>query len=339
MEVDGQWLLPLRYGDEPQVSTEIDVLHTGAGLVDLANVGSVTLSGPDARRFCNGMFTNNIRRLTPGQGNRNAMCDDRGRIQGLMDIYCTDEDSFLGVLEGVSAAWFEERYQLYIVFDDVEMTVSDAAPWVLSVQGPETDAVLAKLGLPIPEESGDHVQVEDGIRVCRKNRTGAGGVDLLVPADVLTPTFEALAAAGATPVGHAAFDQARILAGRARWPHDGTEKSLVHELRLEDEVCNFDKGCYLGQEVINRIDVKGQVTKRLSGLALAQDALPPAGAELWRGDKAVGWVTAAVRSGGQALALAIVRKAAWDLGTEVEIRAGDKVVSATVVDLPFESDR
>ncbi len=338
MAEEGLWVVPKYYGDPSRVAAELEQLRTGAGIIDLAQISTVTLAGPDARRFCNGMFTNNIKRLTPGQGNRNAMCDDRGRIQGLLDVYCTDHDSFLGVLEGVTGEWFEERYQLYIVFDDVQMTIHDGAPWVLSVQGPKADAILSAAGLPCPAEPGQHLEADNGTRVCRKDRTGTGGVDLLIPDAAIIPTFDDLINAGAEPVGHLAFEHARILAGRARWPHDGSDKTLVHELRLESEVCNFNKGCYLGQEVINRIDVKGQVTKRLSGLLLDETALPPQGSTLWHGEKEVGWVTKAIEDHDRSLALGIVRKAAWDAGTTLQIQVGDRQLSATVVDLPFNRE-
>jgi folate-binding protein YgfZ len=321
----------MRYG--AGVDEEIQSLREGAGLLDMAEVQSVTLSGPDARRFCNGMFTNNIRDLKPGEGNRSAACDDLGRIHCLLDIYCTDPHTFLAVLEGVDSGWFEERYGLYIVFDDVEMIAHPDDPWVLSVQGPKATDVLAAAGLPAP--SSGHAQVGEGIRVCRKDRAGTGGFDLFVPADVLDTTFEALAASGASPVGREALEAVRIAHGRAAWPQDGTEKSLVHELGLDKEVCSFTKGCYLGQEVINRVDVKGQVNKRLTGLLLSEDALPPGGAQVLLGEDVVGAVTSAARVGTQAMALGVLRKAAWPTDTEVVIQAGGKTVGAQVVDLPF----
>lgn len=334
LEVQGDWLLPTRYSAD--IGPEIEALRAGAALIDLPEVPTVTLSGPDARRFCNGMFTNNIRDLKPGQGNRSAACDDRGRILCLLDIYCTQEDAFLGVLEGTTAQWFEERYGMYIVFDDVQMETFSEGPWLLSVQGPAAAEVLAKVGLPIPEEG--HAQVGDGIRVCKKDRAGTGGFDLLIPTEVLDTTFEALASAGATPTGRDALDAVRISQGRAAWPQDGTEKSMVHELRINGEVCSFTKGCYLGQEVINRVDVKGQVTKQLMGLALEEDALPPNGASVQLDDAVVGSVSSAARIDGQAIALAVLRKKAWEPQTAVTIVAGDRQVAARVINLPLDSN-
>lgn len=327
------WLLPERFGD---VEAEVDAVRRGAGIVDLAHLGTANLVGPDARRFCNGMFTNNVRRLQPGQGNRNCMCDDRGRIQGLLDLYCTDDDAFQVVLEGVAPAWFEQRYQMYIVFDDVELTVSAGEPWVLSVQGPDAADVLGRLGLPVPEGDHDHVVVPGaegpGLRVARKDRTGLGGFDLLVPDAVVAETWEAALHAGAMPFGHAALDALRIAAGRARWPDEQAGR-YPHELRIETETCSFDKGCYVGQEVLNRIDVKGTVNRRLFGLVMDEDALPPAGAVV-AAETDLGVVTSSARVDGRPLALAILKKPGWEPGLRVQVRAG-VTVGATVSDLPF----
>lgn len=339
MEVFGEWLLPDRFTD---VEAEVAAARQGVVILDLSPAGVVTLGGPDARRFSNGMFSNNIKKLKPGQGNRSAMCDDRGRVLGLIDLYCVNDELFLGVLDGVDLDWFEKKYQLYIVLDDVEMELYPEEPWLLSLQGPGAAALLAALKLPVPEADHDHVEIPAasglGLRVCRKDRTGLGGFDLLVPTAALQSLYEAAIAAGATPAGQAALDALRIAAGRARWPQDGTDKSMVHELRFNEECCAFDKGCYVGQEVINRIDVKGQINKRLTGLVLAEDALPPAGAEVLLDDAVVGTLTSAARVAGRALALGVLRKNAWEAGTQVTVRAGDRSVPATVSDLPFALD-
>jgi len=328
-ETEG-WMVAKDYGSPVQEEASA---RAGAGLIDLAQVQTMTLDGPDARRFSNGMFTNNIRHLQPGEGNRSAMCDDRGRVQGLIDVYCTDENRFEGVLEGVTAEWFEGRYEMYIVFDDVEMTVSDNAPWVLSLQGPQASAILAKAHLPEPTENGGHLLSDDGIRVANKDRSGLGGFDLLVPTALMAATAKRLVEAGATVLGLTALEALRISHGRARWPIDGTEKSMVHELAINEEVCNFNKGCYLGQEVINRIDVKGQVVKRLSKITLDGDILPPAGSTILLDDVSVGTISSTALSAGQGIALAVLRKKAWEAGTALRIEAGAEVLSGHVADL------
>jgi folate-binding protein YgfZ len=114
-----------------------------------------------------------------------------------------------------------------------------------------------------------------------------------------------------------------------------TEKSLIHELRLVESVGSFEKGCYIGQEIINRIDVMGQVTRKLWGLELEEDALPPRGAEVRDGDDPVGETFSAVRDGGRVRVLAVLRKRAWTPGMRLTVHAGERAVGAIVRDLPF----
>lgn len=317
-------------------STALAAARSAAGLVHLASTDVLSLSSEeDVRRWAHGMFTNHIKGLTPGQGNRNAMCDDRGRVGGLVDVYCVAEDQLLGVLEGVDAAWFQERYKMFLILDDIEVEeVEDQA--LLSLQGPRTAEILAAAGLPRPAGPGAHLLDEaTGVRVLSRDRTGAGGVDLLVPHGVREALEGRLLGAGAVALTEADLDDWRVLGGRAAWPRDGSEKSMVHELRLNEEVCNFSKGCYVGQEVINRIDVKGAVQKQLTGVVLAGGALPELPAEVLHEGKVVGQLTSGVVHEGQVLGLGVLRKAVWAPGTTVVVQAGEESLPGTVGELPF----
>jgi folate-binding protein YgfZ len=331
-EYDGWFLAGSYAGRGP--ADEAQTARTGAALFDLSDHAVMQLVGPDARRFCNGMFTNNVRDLPVGRANGNAMVDDKARIQGLLDLWCTAADTFLAVLHGVTAEAFEARYGKYIIFDDVELTDESAGLVLLSVQGPEAAVVLARAGLPVPAEEGQ-VQSVEALRVLRRSRSVTGGFDLLVPRDAAAPTFEALRAAGAVPAGRDALEILRVEAGQPRWPVDMSDKSLVHELRLVERCCNFNKGCYIGQEIINRIDVMGQVNKKAWGLELLEDALPPSGAEVRLGDDVVGHTLSGVRDGVRVRVLALLRKAAWQPGAEVEVHAAGRSVRARVSELPF----
>jgi folate-binding protein YgfZ len=324
------WSIPEAFSS---TEAECAAASQGAGLLDLAHIGTISLEGPDARRFANGMFTNNIRDLEVGQCGRSAMCDDRGRVQGLLDVYCTDTDRFEGVLEGVTAEWFESRYEMYIVFDDVEMEVSQGEPWVLSIQGPEAAAVLTRAGLPTPLP-GHHIQTDSGTRIVNKDRTGLGGFDVVVSTADIEDTWKQLIDAGACAMGHGALDQLRIQNGRASWPTDGTEKSLVHELGINEEVCNFNKGCYLGQEVINRIDVKGQVNKRIHRIHVEGNPENLVGSAVFVDEKQVGTITSAAHVPEGTIALSVLRKAAWGENQQVQISSSSGDMTGTVLVQP-----
>ncbi len=324
VEHDG-WMVPAGFG-----AAEPDVDALAAGVVDLAHMGLLTFSAEAARRWANGMFTNNVKRLAVGHGQRSAMCDDRGRLQGLLDLYCLDEHDFLVALEGVTTDWFEQRYRMFLILDDIEVDVLEGEWTLLSVQGPDAARVVAAAGLPTPEADRRHLVDEaSGTRVARRDRTGLGGFDLFVKVDRVAAVWASLVGAGAVPFGLETLDALRIRAGRAAWPQDGTDKTMIHELRLNEDVCAFDKGCYVGQEVINRIDVKGILTKKLMGLSV--DGAAPLGAAVVLGDQVVGTVTSAA----DGRALAVLRKSAWEPGTAVVVRASDGERPAIVADLPF----
>ena len=227
---------------------------------------------------------------------------------------------------------------MFLLLEDIVLEPLSGEACLLSVQGPGAEEVLRTLGLPLPEAAVSEVPAADGspgLRLLRRDRTGLGGFDLLVPTAVLATTWQAALGAGATPIGLLALDALRVVAGRARWPEDGTDRSLVHELALEVEAVSFDKGCYVGQEIINRVETHGQVNKRLCGLVMAEDALPPHGAEVVLGETVVGTITSTTRVDGRALALGVLRKAAWEPGQAVVVRAGDREVAAVTSALPF----
>ena len=318
---------------------EIAKARATVALFDLAacspvGAGVLTFVGPDARRFCNGMFTNNIRNLPVGRANQNAMVDDKARIQGLHDLACLADSTdggahFRATLEGVSTEAFVARYEKYIIFDDLELTDVSEEWRVLSLQGPEAANILAGADLPVPAAEGDVLPLGSdptAATITRRARCVAGGFDLCVPAPEASTWAERLG----VPFSDAAtLERLRVEAGLVRWPVDMGERALPHELRVVPRMCNFEKGCYIGQEVINRIDVMGQVNKKIWGLVGV--TLPEPGTEVKVGEDAVGTVLSGVQEDGYARALVLLRKAAWEPGKLVD--AGG--IPMTVSDLPF----
>lgn len=308
--------------DELQAAA--DAARARCVLVHHPAFAALRLRGEEVRRWTNGMFTNNTRRLVPGQGNRHAWCSDRGRVEGVLDLYMTAEDTVVLVLEGVTPEAFAARFRMYLMLDDIELEdLSDpdegepTAVWTLV--GPETRAVLTAAGLGLPSDDHAHA-VHDGVRVLHRDRVGLGGAELLVPASRQDSLLKAILDAGATTSAPALLDALHIIAGRARWPVDGTEKSLVHELRLNEDCVAFDKGCYVGQEVINRLDVRGGVQKRLTQVALDQPL--PAGSPVQLDGKALGTLTSVATLDGRTVGLGVLRKAAWEPGTVLVVGDG-----------------
>lgn len=296
----------------------------------------VSLAGPDARRFCNGMFTNNARDLAPGGVQRSAIVDDRARIGGFMDLLCLADDRFLAVLDGISAEAFLERYDKYVVFDDVTLT-PEPGRVLGSVQGPAAARCLREAGLDVPDPG--RFAATGALYVFAARRSPAGGSDVLGPPDDPhrdDPHLAALARL-ARPVDAEAAEALRVLAGRVAFPADTGERRLPHELGLRDELLSFDKGCYLGQETINRIDVMGDVKRMLVGIRIdAAPEAPPAGAQIAVGEATIGTLTSpvALPDGGWA-GLSVVRRPHDAPGTAVTVSDGERTWSGRISELPF----
>ncbi|HCH66002.1 MAG: hypothetical protein CL927_09815 [Deltaproteobacteria bacterium] len=303
-------------------------------VVDLSHRPVFRLVGSDVRRWTNGMFTNNTRRLRPGQGNRHCACDDRGRVRGVLDLYFLAEDTVRIVLDGMLFDDFEQRYQMYLLLDDIE--VEPEAFALLTVQGSGAEGTLTELGLPVPEGSHTHENAAapwTGVVVSRRDRLGQSGFDLLVPPEQSVRLWSALTAAGAVAMGVDDLRALEVVAGRASYPTDATDKSMVHELRLNTDCCAFDKGCYVGQEVINRIDVRGAIQKRFTTVIL--DSPVAVGAAVKLDGRSIGTITGRATYRGQEWGAGVLRKSAWADGTEVNVIGADgSIVVGRVVESP-----
>lgn len=335
-------------------ATPLSALHTAAGarlgpfegwqvplacahppgqpaLVDRAWVGALAVEGPDARRFCNGMFTQNFRDLAVGKGARSALTDEKGRVLGLLHAWCEAPERFLLLLEGAEVAWFLERYSVYIVFDDVEIHELHQDHTVLTALGREEAVLLAALaqaGLPVPA-AGSQVAAEGGLRVLGRRLHGLPAFDLVVPTVAAAATWEALRGAGLAPMGAEELEAVRIAAVDPRAPADLDRITFVHELGLVAECCSFAKGCYVGQEVVNRTETRGGVRKGLRLVHL--DGPAPVGAEVLAGGDKAGRLGGTAFNGERWIGLAMLRHEHGEAGTPLHIQAEHGPVGARVV--------
>lgn len=308
-------------------SQTLDAVRDRAVWFEVDEAPMVRIVGPDARRFCNGMFTNNVRDLPVGGHNRSAMIDDRGRIGGFLDLCCLDEVVFLAVIDGVDVAAFLGRYEKYVVFDEVTLeVVTGWARW--TVQGAAAQGIFS-VG------AGRYHRLEPEGLVYAHARAPHGGYDVLVPPGA-GPTIAEVLDRVALRISSAEGEGLRVLGGRPRFPQDTGDKRLVAEIGLRDELLSFEKGCYIGQETVNRVDVMGQVKRQLAGVRVIGGADVPLGAEVLL-EEVVGELTSAVvLPNGDLVALAVLKKPADTPGTVVTVRAGPERSWPAVIEiLPF----
>jgi folate-binding protein YgfZ len=323
------------YGD---VAAEYQRLRGECGLVDRLWVEHLELTGEDRRRFLNGMVTGDARSLEPGDGRFVYFTSPQGKILAEARIFALEACLLLELPAG-RAAPIAEHLSRYIVADRVAAGPrSDLR--ALSLVGPAAWQVAARLAPtgPPPATCWSSLQLEwrgNEVILSREERLGAPAVTVHIGSDaapaVAAELRRPLDGVAAAPVGFAAAEALRIESGQARFgPDFGTER-FPQEVG-ESDALDFEKGCYLGQEVVARIHYRGKVNHRLCGLRLAGSELPPPGSPVALAGEEVGRSGSAGRSPslGHGIALAV-------LHTKAERGAGVVVAGAAaeVVDLPF----
>jgi folate-binding protein YgfZ len=336
------------YGD---VLAEHAALGESVGVLDLSFRSRICLMGADRVRFLHGQVTNDVKRLRPGEGCYAALTTAKGKMESDLNIFCLQDELLFDFEPGLTAK-VSLRLEKFLVSDDVQIV--DAAPHygLLSAQGPKAESVVRSLGIfsEISAKPFNSVKISDAtlgeIYLMNQPRLGSTGFDLFVPNDSLGAVADKMIAAAKSTGGRAcgwqAFEVARIEAGLPRFGADMDETLLPLECGIEDRAVSYNKGCYIGQEVLNRIHSFGHVTKELRGLRFADDlpALPQKGDKLFHAGKEVGFVTSAVKSTTlrASIALGYVRKEANQIGTELTVRGSHGEKMTRIVKLPFAQE-
>jgi len=343
-EVAGEEVV-LHYGD---TLAEHAALRQSAGVLDLSFRGRLCVVGADRARFLHGQVTNNIKDLKPGHGCYAAISTNKGKLQSDLNVHCLADELLLDFEPGLTAK-ITERLGKFVVADDAQMVEVTPHYGLLSVQGPKAAEVVAALGMfpALPEKSFQSVKAGDvtlgEIYLANVPRTGCAGFDLFVPVAAMGAVADKLIAAakqsGGRACGWLALELARIEAGIPRFGADMDETNLPQEAGIESRAVSFTKGCYIGQEVINRIRTIGQVSRALRGLRLpdALPALPVRGDKLFHAGKEVGHITSAAASPTLRanIALGYVRKECNAIGTDLILRSGSGEWPVQAVALPF----
>jgi len=302
--------------DYGEVTAEYDALRGGAAWLDFSFRGRLCVLGPDRVKFLNGQVTNDVARLPVGGGCYAALVNAKGKFESDLFIYRLAEEILLDFEPGLSTA-IAARLEKFVVAEDVQ--VVDVAPHygLLSVQGPDSRAAMARLMpdtvLPANDYGWTSVVRDAGeLYVTRNPRVGTEGYDLFIPSASLEAWAEIAVAAGIAPAGWSAFEMARIESGIPRFGADMDGSNLPPETGIQDRAISYAKGCYIGQEIIARIRTYGQVAKSLHRLRLEGADVPDRGTKLFAATGVeAGYVTSAVRlPSGQVAALGYVRRAA-----------------------------
>jgi folate-binding protein YgfZ len=328
-----------RYGESPG---EFSALLDGCGAYDLGFRARISITGSDRVRWLNGMVTNNIRDLGAGRGVYAFLLSPQGRILGDIYAYNTGE-SLIVETDCNQIESIKVTFDRFIIMDDVELADISEKQVSIGLMGRNSRSVLKAAGIEIPEMEAlqmatPQCSCDCGCVECTVVRGEDGlaeSYEIWVAPEDVHKTWKALVAAGATPVGSEALERLRIATGFPLYGVDIRERDLPQETD-QMRALNFNKGCYIGQEIVERIRSRGNVHRKFSGFLAEAGGAIAAGEKVSVDGKEVGEITSAAvlpaAAGNRMAGLGYIRRELAVPGREVAIGAA----SATIVQLPFD---
>jgi folate-binding protein YgfZ len=312
------------------VTEEYAAAREGSAVVDVAGRGILAVTGPPRIKFLHNIVSNDLQSRGPGQGTLAAVMDVKGRLLVLMRALVTEDAVLLEMPEGRLDV-IEPLLVHYKVAAPVRFARRPLA--VLGLLGPGAAETLARAGAAVPADAAreSHFAAVIGgasARIVRASDFPAGGWAVHVPPEHAADARAALIASDAVPITEATLDALRVEDGRPWYGRDVTEDNLLHETGLVGEYHSPAKGCYVGQEVIARLDARGaHVNKLLRGLRL--QAPVKAGAPVRAEGKDVGVVTTSgVSPRLGPIAMAFVHRSRNEVGSTVEVDGQSALVAA-----------
>jgi tRNA-modifying protein YgfZ len=309
--------------------TGYEALRESAAWIDLSTRGKLRVNGEDRARLLHAMSTNDIQNLQPGDGLYAFFLTAQGRILADANIYNRADALFLDT-EPETAEKLRSHLDRYIIADDVTVDDEGEQSAIIGLEGPQSVHDAEKLGISAPGKKYSTTDWESGF-VARAASTGPEGIRMFLwPADKndLLRRFEELGIPNATA------SEARIVRlenGIPRYGEDMTERYLVQETQATHGV-HFNKGCYLGQEIVERVRSRAQLHRLLTPVRIQSSSAPPAGTKLSVHGKEVAEITSAAYSPslGEVVGLAYVRTEAARDKPAMLVTGSDPAISARV---------
>jgi folate-binding protein YgfZ len=319
---------------------DYEAATTGVALWHRSDRAMIIVQGADRLDWLHNLVTHAVRTLSPGEGNYAFALDVRGRILFDTSIWIADDHLMLDV-DSRSLEAATQHLDRYIIMEDVQLAPHSATRWFLS--GPASIDLMTACGLPSVMAQHQHATVtlgEHTIICMRHDAIGLPGFELVVPADFADGISHALQQQATDQalriVGAEVMNTIRIERGIPASITELDDRVVPAETRQLDRAVSFQKGCYLGQEVVERMRAHSAVANLLVGMVFDESgACAPL--ELSFEGRPVGRVTSVTPSSriGQDIALGFVKRAHAAAGTVLDATGDSKQFSCTVADLPF----
>jgi len=333
----GVWFgcaLPDYFGD---AAAEYRNARETVALIDKNYRAYLSFTGPDRVRYLNAILTNNIKDLAASHGIVSLLLNPQGHILAEIETY-----AFADRLLCVSYAMIRERLiewlDKYIIMDDVTLTDETARYGTLALEGPKAAAIVKEVsGVDVTryEEHSSHRGTVGSIPclIVKRSRGGVPGAEFVADSEKLAELWQILSDAArwheGGPMGYAALSATRLAQGVPWFGYDFGEKQIPHEAGLQDSHISYTKGCYTGQEIVERVRSRGQVNRQRVELLFSGDVVPEPDALLTLDGKEVGYVTRAARTWDppRILGMGYARKETNAPGTVLQCAGGTATVT------------
>ena len=318
-------LLPTRFGD---VSPEYAAARRAVALVDTNYRADFSFSGPDAQRYLNAVLTSNVRDLKPGMGAVGLLLTPQGHILAEVETFA-QADRILAVSHAMVRERTLSTFNKFIIMDDVALEDRTPSTGTLDLVGPRAAALISEMtGADIATmPTFAHIEARLGLIPClivRHTWIDHPAAMLVVAREHLTPLWKDLESRarvqGGSAAGMQAINSLRLESGTAWFGHDFDDKNIPHEAGLEHSHISYEKGCYTGQEIVERVRSRGHANRLLVTLQFAAANPPAPGTTLLHEGSEVGHVTSAGFSPvlGRRIGLGYVRREHSAIGTRMD---------------------
>lgn len=329
----GGFDMPIQYSG---IVDEHQAVRQQCGVFDVSHMGEVLISGPDAERYVNHLFTNDVRGIPAGKILYGMMCYENGGVVDDLLVYKMADDSFFLVINASNIdkdwAWIQQQSDGY----DVTLQHQSEQYGELAVQGPKAEAVMEEvLGIPCKELAFYTFKQIDDVIVSRTGYTGEDGFEIYAAPDYINRCWDQLMAAGVKPCGLGCRDTLRFEVGLPLYG-DELSADITPIMAGLGSFVKLDKPEFIGREALARQKTEG-APKKLVGIELQDKAIPRHGYTVLKDGQPVGEVTTGYHtiSTDKSVCMALVDAQHAALGTEVSIQIRKKTFPGVICKKKF----
>ena len=338
----GEWEMPVHYGDPV---AEHHAVRTGVGIADLSHRGKQTVTGEDRVTWLQSIISNDILPLQSGAWLYSSFMTHKGKMLSYFRVYRL-EDYLLVEDVGEAGSVTYETFRKFLLYGTKAKMKNGGDTWgIILVSGPKTPLLMQQsLGVDVtglqPGSFLTHDLNGHTALIAATQETGERDIEILVPNEAMEPYWNRLWETGGNGLrafGTEARESLRIEAGIPKLGPDLNERIVPPEANLEGKAFSLSKGCYPGQEVVARMDTYGTVKRRLVGLVINSETIPPPDAKVFSDDREVGWISSAIHSPtlNKTLAFAFPLRDFTAPGTALQVDVDGQRHPSVVQALPF----